>query len=69
MSGACHCRAAEYRARAAEYRTKADLAQTRERAAELKELAYAYLRLAEQAERNSKADLVYEPPAPKLSPE
>ena len=30
-------------------------------------LARAYLRLAEQAERNSRLDISYEPPPPKLN--
>jgi len=32
-------------------------------------LAKAYLRLAEQADRNASADLTYEPPPPKLDSE
>ncbi len=58
-------RADEYRRLAAECREKAR--HTREAAAELNELAQAYLRLADQAERNSLSDLVYEPPPPKLT--
>jgi hypothetical protein len=33
--------------------------------AELENLAAAFVRLAEQAERNSQFDLTYEPPPPK----
>jgi hypothetical protein len=32
-------------------------------------MAKAYLRLAEQADRNDRADLIYEPPPPKLESE
>ncbi len=60
-------RAQEYRKRAAEFRAQARLAYTPGAAAELDELANAYYRLADQAERNNQADLVYEPPPPKLT--
>lgn len=33
---------------------------------ELENLGWAFLRLAEQARRNSATDIVYEPPPPKL---
>ncbi len=59
-------RAQKYRERAAEFRTKAESAVSVAVAAELKKYADIYLRLASQAERNDMADLVYEPPPPKL---
>ncbi len=60
-------RADEYRNAAAELRLKAEKATTSEAAVELRQLAHAYLRLAQDAERNSLTDLVYEPPPPKLN--
>lgn len=51
-----------YRIRAAELRGKSQQEADPQIQAELEGLAAAYLRLAEQAERNSTADLVYEPP-------
>ena len=50
-----------YRAKALELLVRADTEGDLEMRAELENLAAAYLRLAEQAERNSKLD-PYEPP-------
>ncbi len=60
-------RADEYRNAAAELRVKAERAATPEAAVELRQLAHAYLRLAQDAERNALTDLVYEPPPPKFN--
>jgi hypothetical protein len=63
----------EYRVKAAEFRAKAATENDPEIKAEFESLARAYLRLAEQAERNSELDLTYETPPtkerdPKLKP-
>jgi hypothetical protein len=52
----------EYRVKAAELHAKAQQENNSTVQAELKGLAAAYLRLAEQAERNSLTDLTYETP-------
>jgi hypothetical protein len=51
-----------YLMRAAELITKAGDELESELKAELENLARAYLRLAEQAERNDQTDIVYETP-------
>ncbi len=56
----------EYRKRAAELHEKAEKAVAPETAVALRFLAQVYSRLAQDAERNATADLVYEPPPPKL---
>lgn len=53
--------AAEYRQKAAELSAQASDEPTR--GAQLLNLAMAYLRLAEQAEKNAATDLVYETPS------
>ena len=53
-----------YRIRAAELTEAARLEQKPEIRKEFEHLALAYLRLADQADRNSAADLVYETPRP-----
>ena len=50
----------QYRARAAELSAKAHGELVRAIRLEYENLALAYLRLAEQADRNSRTDLVYE---------
>ena len=52
----------EYRAKALEVLAKAESNALMR--AEFENLAVAYLRLAEQAERNAQLDVTYEPPAP-----
>lgn len=54
-----------YRKKAAELRAKARFESTPETQGELEGLARAYIRLAEQAERNQQLDLTYETPPPK----
>ena len=56
--------AEEYWRNAARCMGEAELAATPESRALLMKLADAWLRLAEQAEKNSRADLVYETPSP-----
>jgi hypothetical protein len=56
----------QYRVKAVELLAKAQQECNPQTQDELEGLAAAYLRLAEQAERNSLADIVYEPPPPKL---
>ena len=51
----------EYRNKAAELSAKARAEKVPALKAEFEALALSYLRLAEQAERNSQADIVYEP--------
>ena len=55
-----------YLFRAAELLAKAEYETDPEKRAELENLGWAFLRLAEQARRNSTNDVVYEPPPPKL---
>jgi hypothetical protein len=55
----------EYRDKAVEFRAKAQVESDPKRKAEFEHLARAYLRLAEQAERNSHLDVTYETPATK----
>lgn len=52
----------EYRAKAAAMNARAKQEQSPLIRAEFENLSLSYLRLAEQAERNAQADLVYEPP-------
>lgn len=52
----------DYRDKAVEFRAKAQVENNPERKAEFENLARAYLRLAEQAERNSHLDVIYETP-------
>jgi hypothetical protein len=53
----------QYRIKAAEFHAQA---QSVASPVGFANLAKAYLRLAEQADRNALVDLVYEPPPPKL---
>ena len=55
-----------YRIRAAKFHTKAQNETDPELRARFENLARAYLRLAEQADRNSETDVVSEPPVPTL---
>jgi hypothetical protein len=55
-----------YWIRAAEFHTKAQNETEPELRAGFENLARAYLRLAEQADRNSQTDVVCEPPLPTL---
>ncbi len=55
-----------YRERAAEFRAKAADENDAHLKAQWEALEHAYLRLAEQADRNSRADLVCEPRSLKL---
>ncbi len=52
-----------YRNKAVEFRAKAQVESDLKRKAEFEHLARAYLRLADQAERNSQLDVSYETPA------
>jgi hypothetical protein len=54
----------QYRVKAAELRARAHQ-EPAETQAELEALAQSYLRLADQAERNSQTDIVYETPSRK----
>ena len=56
----------QYLFRAAELLAKAECESDPGKRAELENLGWAFLRLAEQARRNSANDVVYEPPPPKL---
>lgn len=63
----------DYRGKAIEFRAKAQVESDPKQKAEFEHLARAYLRLAEQAERNSRLDVTYETPSrkddePKLKP-
>jgi len=59
----------EYRIKAAELHAQAQCHTTSKLRVQLENLAKAYLRLAEQADRNDRSDLIYEPPPPKLDSE
>ena len=52
-----------YRVKAAEFAAKAKVARDPRQQAEHAAMSAAYLRLAEQADRNEKNDVVYETPA------
>jgi hypothetical protein len=56
----------KYRARALELLARAEIETDPQIRAEFENLAAAFLRLAEQAERNSHFDVTYEPPPPKV---
>ena len=56
----------EYRAKAAEFLAKAQSEADPKRFMEFAKLAVAYERLAEQAERNTHTDLVYESRPPPI---
>jgi hypothetical protein len=58
----------EYRAKAAELAAKASREKKPQRRAELEALERSYLRLAVQAEKNAKTNLVYETPPPPTRP-
>jgi hypothetical protein len=55
----------EYRGKAVEFRAKAQVENDLKKKVEFENLARAYMRLAEQAERNSHLDITYETPATK----
>jgi hypothetical protein len=55
-----------YLFRAAELLAKSESEADPEKRTELENLGRAFLRLAEQARRNSETDITYEPPSPKL---
>jgi hypothetical protein len=57
----------QYRVKAAEFHAHAQCATNSELKRQFEDLSLAYLRLAEQADRNATIELVYEPPPPKLS--
>jgi curli biogenesis system outer membrane secretion channel CsgG len=54
-----------YRIKASELNAEAGQEADAERRKELKRLAMAYLRLADQAERNARNNVVYETPPPR----
>jgi hypothetical protein len=56
----------KYCAKARELLARAETESDPQMRAELEKLAAAFLRLAEQAERNSQFDVTYEPPPPKV---
>jgi hypothetical protein len=58
-----------YRAKAAELFGKSATEANAEARAELETLALSYLRLADQADRNSTTDIVYVTPGPAIPPE
>jgi hypothetical protein len=58
----------DYRRLAAQFDAKAKWASTPEKRIELEHLGRAYLRLAEQADRNAKTDVVYGPILPRTKP-
>jgi hypothetical protein len=63
--GAAMATGDQYRIRAAEFHAMAQCA-TSPRLQVHENLAKAYLRLAEQADRNAQTDVIYEPPTPRL---
>jgi len=59
----------EYRIRAASFQARAVCALTMRLRIQYESLSEAYLRLAEQADRNDMTDITLEPPPPKLNSE
>jgi hypothetical protein len=59
----------EYRTKAAQLYADAQVETNTAVATRLEELAMAYMRLADQADKNAATDLVYETPASKVGPE
>jgi hypothetical protein len=57
----------QYRIKAAEFHARARCVSSERLRAQFENLAKAYLRLAEQADRNTELDVTYEPPPPKLN--
>ena len=57
----------EYRIKAAAFHARASCQTSARIKEQYEKLSRAYLRLAEQADRNACVDLLYEPPPPKLS--
>jgi hypothetical protein len=56
-----------YRVKAAKFHAQAQSATNARLKRQFEDLSRAYLRLAEQADRNATVELIYEPPPPKLS--
>jgi hypothetical protein len=56
----------DYLFRAAELLAKAECETDPEKRTEFENLAWAFLRLTEQARRNAQTDVTYEPPPPKI---
>ncbi len=56
-----------YRERAAEFRAQGANQNNPHIKAQCEALERAYLRLAEQADRNSRTDVIYEPPGVRLN--
>jgi len=56
----------DYLFRAAELLAKAECESDPEKRTEFENLAWAFLRLTEQARRNALTDVTYEPPPPKI---
>jgi len=59
----------EYRSKAAEIMERAKVEADSRLCTELAKLAYAYIRLADQADRNALTDLVYETPSQAQQPQ
>ena len=59
----------QYRIKAAEFHAEAQRIADRSLRRQFEDLSRAYLRLADQADRNASIELVYEPPLPKLTDE
>ena len=56
----------QYRIKAASFHAHALCAPSARLRVQYENLSKAYLRLAEQADRNNAADITYEPPPPKI---
>ena len=59
----------QYRIKAAAFHARGQCEPSPRLQVQFENLAKAYLRLAEQADRNAEAEVVYEPPPPKLDSE
>ena len=59
----------QYRIKAAEFHAESQRIADRSLRRQFEDLSRAYLRLADQADRNASIELVYEPPPPKLTDE
>jgi hypothetical protein len=66
LQGAAMAAGDQYRTKAASFHARAQFTTSPRMRAQYENLSKAYLRLAEQADRNEQADIIYEPPPPTL---
>jgi hypothetical protein len=66
FQGAAMAAGDQYRIKAASFHARAQFTTSPRLRAQYENLSKAYLRLAEQADRNEQANIIYEPPPPRL---